>query len=235
MPRLPRFFVPDVPLHVIQRGNGRGAIFRDPSDFLFFRDCLGYAARRHSVAIHAYVFMTNHVHLLATPADAGGMPKMVQSVGRVYVPYFNKVYGRAGGLWESRYKATLVDDENDLLTCMRYIELNPVRAGMVDRAADYPWSSFRANAFGARDPLVTPHPVYERFGGTRDARQAAYRGLFAAPVTEADLRLIRDATQHAWVLGSATFRERVVGLGRRPARLPIGRPRSVADATKTRV
>ena len=157
MPRLPRFFVPCTPLHVIQRGNDRAPIFGGVADLAFFRGCLAHAARRHAVAIHAYVLMTNHVHLLVTPTFAMSVPKMMQSIGRIYVQYFNSVYRRTGTLWEGRYKAAIVDDERYLLTCMRYIELNPVRAHMAASPGDFGWSSFRANACGAPDDLVVPH------------------------------------------------------------------------------
>ena len=138
MARLPRFFVPDTPQHVIQRGNDRQPIFRTSADLAFFKDCLAFAMRRHGVAIHAYVFMTNHVHLLVTPEAATSLPRAMQSVGRVYVQYFNSTQDRSGTLWEGRYKATIVDSDRYLLACMRYIELNPVRAGMVEHPERYP-------------------------------------------------------------------------------------------------
>jgi REP element-mobilizing transposase RayT len=152
MARLPRFFVPDTPQHVIQRGNDRQPIFRTTADLAFFKDCLAFAARRHGVSIHAYVLMTNHVHLLATPEVATSLPRAMQSLGRVYVQYFNSMQGRSGTLWEGRYKAAIVDSDRYLLACMRYIELNPVRAGLVEHPERYPWSSHRANAFGVSDP-----------------------------------------------------------------------------------
>jgi putative transposase len=223
MSRLPRFFAPGLPLHIVQRGNGRGLIFRSPTDFEFFRDCLGFAARRHAVAIHAYVLMTNHMHLLATPSDAGGVPKMMQSVGRVYVPYFNQAYGRTGGLWEGRYKATVVEDDRYFITCMRYIELNPVRAQMVEHADQYRWSSHLANACGVPDPLIRSHPTYDELAATPEARRAAYRGMFGVPITEAELDSIRDATQHAWALGSMAFCREVTASGRRAERLSMRR------------
>jgi putative transposase len=226
MPRLPRFYVPGLPLHVIQRGNDRAPIFGGRDDLKFFRDCLLRASREHSVAIHAYVLMTNHVHLLATPRQANSMPRMMQSIGRVYVQYFNVTYRRTGTLWEGRYKAAIVDDECYLLTCMRYIEVNPVRAHMVASPAEYPWSSFRANACGAADDLVEPHPIYRQLGGSLEARQTAYRELFRSSIPEEDLCIIRDATQNAWALGSASFRSKIAALSRRAERLPMGRPRN---------
>lgn len=233
MARLPRFFVPDLPLHVIQRGNNRAPIFVEPDDLAFYRTCLAYAGRRCRVAVHAYVFMTNHVHLLATPKLAISMARMMQSIGRVYVQYFNARHGRTGTLWEGRYKAAIVDDERYLVTCMRYVELNPVRAGMVIEPSDYRWSSHRANALGENDDLLEPHPTYQRLGISPKERQAAYRELFGPPMASHELETIRDATQNAWALGGTEFRQRIVASGRRPERLPKGRRRdSCLMATK---
>jgi putative transposase len=225
MPRLPRFFVPELPLHVIQRGNDRAPIFGGRDDLAFFRECLARASRDHDVAIHAYVLMTNHIHLLVTPSRSASMPKMMQSMGRVYVQYFNSTYRRTGTLWEGRYKAAIVDDVQYLLTCMRYIELNPVRANMVSSPGEFPWSSFRANACGAPDELVAMHPIYRRLGCTQTECQRAYRELFRMSIAESDLCDIRDATQNAWALGSEVFRRKIEALSRRPERLPMGRPR----------
>jgi putative transposase len=169
--------------------------------------------------------MTNHMHLLATPRHATSMPKMMQAIGRVYVQYFNATYRRSGTLWEGRYKAAIVDGERYLLTCMRYIELNPVRARMVANPAHYRWSSYQANACGAGDDLVVCHPIYRRLGGSPEARQATYRELFKSSIPEAQLCLIRDVTQNAWALGSAAFRSKIAELSRRAGRLPMGRPR----------
>jgi putative transposase len=224
MPRLPRFFVPDLPLHVIQRGNDRAPIFGGPDDLAFYRRCLAHAARDRAVAIHAYVLMTNHVHLLVTPSCATGVPKMMQSIGRIYVQYFNRVHRRTGTLWEGRYRAAIIDDEQYLLTCMRYIELNPVRARMVSTAGEFRCSSFRANACGAPDDLVTPHVIYRQLGPSPEVRQAAYRELFRSAISAGDLGNIRDATQHAWALGGEVFRREIEALNRRAERMPLGRP-----------
>lgn len=224
MARLPRFFVPDTPQHVIQRGNDRQPIFRTSADHAFFKSCLEFAACRHGVAIHAYVLMTNHVHLLATPEAATSLPRAMQSVGRVYVRYFNSTHGRSGTLWEGRYKATIVESDRYLLACMRYIELNPVRAGLVEHPERYPWSSHRANAFGVSDPLVRAHPLYRTLGTTPANRRAAYLTLFGPAVADDETHAIRDATQNAWALGGAEFRRGVERLGRRAERAPLGRP-----------
>ncbi|MDH5288351.1 MAG: transposase [Betaproteobacteria bacterium] len=224
MSRLPRFFLPDTPQHVIQRGNNREAMYRSPTDFAFYKGCLEYAARKHDVAVHAYVLMTNHVHLLATPSEATCLPRMMQAVGRVYVQYFNRTYTRTGTLWEGRYKATIVDSDSYLLGCMRYIELNPVRAGMAVSPTDYAWSSFHSNAHGVVDPLITPHPVFRGLGRSRVERQAAYRAMFGTPLAGETVDAIRDTTQHAWALGDARFNETVSACSRRAGRLPKGAP-----------
>jgi putative transposase len=223
MARLPRFFVPDTPQHVIQRGNNRQAIFQTPDDRAFYKDCLAFAARRHGVVVHAYVLMTNHVHLLVTPESATSLPRTMQSVGRVYVRYFNAIRERSGTLWEGRYKAAIVDSDRYLLACMRYIEQNPVRAGLVERPELYPWSSFGANALGTWDPLVSAHRVYRGLGSSPSARQSQYCALFDKPVAEAEISAIRDATQNAWALGDASFCRAVDGLGRRAVRARVGR------------
>lgn len=228
MARLPRFFVPGVPLHVIQRGNDRQSIFLDPEDHAFFRDRLRDAARRHAVAEHAYVLMTNHVHVLMTPEELAAVPRTMQAIGRVYVQWFNRRHRRTGTLWEGRYKAAIVDDERYLITCMRYIELNPVRARMVASPASYRWSSFGANACGQSDDMLTAHPVYLALGSSCEDRRAAYRELFRSAIPEVDLCLIRDATQHAWALGDAAFHLRVDATGRRSTRLPRGRTKGAA-------
>lgn len=226
MARLPRFFVPGETLHVIQRGNNREPIFAAEADYRFYLECLGEAAGRLELSIHAYVLMTNHVHLLATPGNAESLPKTLQSVGRRYVQYFNYTYGRTGTLWEGRYKATLIDSEAYALTCMRYIELNPVRAGMVEHPADYPWSSYRANAQGVADARITAHDLYRRLGRSAEARQAAYRLLFRAHLPKADVDAIRHATNKAWALGNDRFRDKIESLAdRRAAPKPKGRPR----------
>lgn len=228
MARLPRFFLSGVPLHVIHRGNNRSAIFAEDGDRSLMCAYMAYARRNCGVSIHAYVLMTNHVHLLLTPHSATSLPRFMQTVAGTYVRYFNAKYERTGTLWEGRYKAAIVDDEHYLLTCMRYIELNPVRAGMVQSPAEYHWSSFAANALGTADALVAPHPLYVALDRNFESRLAAYRELFAFAVSPDDLRSIRDATQNAWALGSNPFRERVQALARRAQRLPKGgaRPKS---------
>ena len=210
MARLPRFVLPGHPQHVIQRGNNRQEIFCTDEDYLFFIEKLHEAAIKHHCEIHAYVLMTNHVHLLVTPYAENGISKMMQMLGRYYVQYYNYCYKRTGTLWEGRYKASLIDTEVYLLTCMRYIEMNPVRAiGMADHAAEYPWSSYRCNALGHEDELVTPHLLYQSLAKTSQDRQFSYRQLFSREIPVETLDEIRNATNKAWVLGSDYFKDRI--------------------------
>ena len=178
--------------------------------------------------------MTNHLHLLASPEHEASLPKTLQSVGRRYVQHFNYAYKRTGTLWEGRYRATLIDSERYLLTCMRYIELNPVRARIVDHPADYPWSSYTSNAIEARDPLLAPHEFYRRLGRSIEERQHAYRQLFRAQLSKTDVDTIRDATQKAWVLGSDRFRTKIETLADRRA-APLSRGRPSKGPSKNRV
>ena len=210
MARQPRFVLPGHPQHVIQRGNNRQVIFCSESDYQFYLEKLLDAAREHACDIHAYVLMTNHVHLLVTPHEENSISKMMQSLGRRYVQYFNYMYKRTGTLWEGRYKASLIDTDSYLLTCMRYIELNPVRAkGMAEHPSEYQWSSYRHNAMGKPDKLLTEHPLYQRLGESTESRYLAYQELFKSIVPEKTLDEIRAATNTSWVLGSDYFIEQI--------------------------
>jgi putative transposase len=203
MARLPRLFIEGQPHHVIQRGNNRTPIFRCDEDFLYFERCLGKAVSECGVAIHAIVLMTNHVHLLVTPATPESLPRAMQSLGRRYVQHFNRSHGRTGTLWEGRYRSTLINTERHFLICMRYIERNPERAHLVSRPEDYRWSSYRANALGADCGVaLTPHQVYLALGPTSESRQSAYRGLFRRELPLEDIEAIRQATNRAWLLGT---------------------------------
>jgi putative transposase len=205
MARLPRLTVPGYPHHVIQRGNNRQPIFSSAADRDFFLDLLDENARKFGVAIHAYVLMDNHFHLLATPQTDTALPQMMQAVGRRYVRYFNDLQQRTGTLWEGRYKSTLVQAERYLLACMVYIDLNPVRAGMVTQARDFPWSS-HAHYIGLRnDRLVTPHPLYWTLGNTPFAREAAYVDLVQAGVSAHQQEALTQSTLHGWALGEPAF------------------------------
>ncbi|MEQ1528854.1 MAG: transposase, partial [Methylococcales bacterium] len=207
MARLPRIIVPGQPQHVIVRGNNRTDIFRADADYRYYLEILQAACKKHACQIHAYVLMSNHVHLLITPSAESSLSKTMQMLGRYYVQHFNYCYQRTGTLWEGRYKATMIDSENYLLTCMRYIEMNPVRAGLVSEPAQYAWSSYHCNALGQTDPLVTPYIDYLRLGLSDAERQQAYRALFKEVLADSCLAEIREATNKAWVLGSADFKE----------------------------
>jgi len=222
MSRQPRFILPGQPQHVIQRGNNRDVIFVSDDDYRFYLEKLAAACERFGCDLHAYVLMTNHVHLLMTPQTEDGISKVMQSVGRYYVQYFNHQYKRTGTLWEGRYKATLIDSEAYLLLCSRYIELNPVRADMVDAPENYPWSSYACNALGATNALIKPHELYLALGLNTDERCEAYKGLFASHIASIQLDEIRESTNKSWVLGSSKFKERIEELTARQAQ-PRGR------------
>ena len=205
MARLPRLTLPGYPHHIIQRGNNRQMIFADRQDFETMLTLLAENAQKFAVAVHAYVLMDNHFHLLATPATAEALPLMMQAVGRSYVRYFNQRHGRSGTLWEGRYRSTLIETERYLLACMVYIDLNPVRAGMVTQPGAWPWSS-HPHYLGQRiDKLVTPHALYWALGNTPFAREAAYAGLVQAGVGSGDQTALTDAALTGWALGDAEF------------------------------
>ncbi len=209
MARLPRFEIPGQPQHVIQRGNNREVIFVSDEDYQFYLQKLGDACKKYGCELHAYVLMTNHVHLLMTPYTGNGISKVMQYIGRYYVQYFNFQYQRTGTLWEGRYKATLLDSESYLLTCSRYIELNPVRAGMVNDPVEYPWSSYHYNALGKENSLLTPHSVYKELGIDEILSRTKYLALFSKHIPKADIEAIRNATNKAWVLGNERFKDNV--------------------------
>ena len=209
MPRLPRLNAPGIPQHVVQRGNNRQVTFFADQDYAVYLDRLKEYAKKYDVMVHAYVLMTNHIHLLMTPVEEKGVSKLMQSLGRYYVRYVNQTHGRSGTLWEGRYKSTLVDVDNYFLAVSRYIELNPVRADMVGHAAEYPWSSYQANALGKPIELITPHGCYNALGKDAVSRQEAYRGLFNSQLPDLTLKEIREATNKAWVLGDNRFKEQI--------------------------
>ena len=190
MARLPRLFLPSIPQHVIQRGNNRQACFYADEDYRFYLECLAEAARKYRASVHAYVLMTNHVHLLMTPTSAPGISRVMQTLGRRYVRTINHTYRRSGTLWEGRYHASLVQSERYLLTCYRYIELNPVRANITEGPGDYRWSSYACNALGNPDGLIEPHEEYLKLGREPTERQAAYRALFRVHI---DPELLKEA------------------------------------------
>ena len=205
MARLPRLTVPGYPHHVIQRGNNRQAIFSSTADYQMLLVLLDENARKFSVALHAYVLMTNHFHLLATPSTQDGLPQMMQAVGRRYVRYFNDRQGRSGTLWEGRYRSTLIETERYLLACMVYIDLNPVRAGLARDAGDYPWSSHGHYAGLRSDKMLTPHPLFWALGNTPFSREAAYAELVHAGTSLEQEQALTRSTLNGWALGSDSF------------------------------
>jgi putative transposase len=226
MARLPRYFVKGQPQHIIQRGNNRELIFVHDDDYLFYLECLQDAIKKNKLRIHSYVLMTNHAHILASPEVETSISKTLQSVGRRYVQYFNYTYKRTGTLWEGRYKATVIDSDQYLLTCMRYIELNPVRAEMVKQPNEYPWSSYAANAEGNNNKLIKSHEIFRQLGVNEAERQSAYRQLFRLTIGKSDLVALREATNKGWVLGNDRFREEIERLsGRRSVAKARGRPK----------
>ncbi len=206
MPRKRRLFLPDLPVHVVQRGNNRQVIFFDDNDHLVYLDWLGEASAEHGCAIHGYVLMTSHIYWLMTPSDGQAISATLQAIGRCFVPYINHCSGRTGNLWEGRFRASTVQEESYLLVCYPYIELNTVRAGMVDLPAAYPWSSYRANALGEHSLLVSPHPAYLAIGADGSERQAAYRGLFTARIGAEMLNDVCACLQTGTPLGNDRFR-----------------------------
>ena len=229
MARLPRLTLPGHVHHVIQRGNNRQAIFASAGDRTTLLALLAENAAKFKVAIHAYVLMDNHFHLLATPETADGLPQMMQAVGRRYVRYFNDTQGRSGTLWEGRYRSTLIQSGRYLLACMVYLDLNPVRAGLVAAARDYPWSS-HAHCIGLRtDRLITPHPLFWQLGNTPFAREAAYAEMVHAGISLAQQDALTRSALSGWALGDADF---VADLQKRTDRrvspAQAGRPASSA-------
>lgn len=227
MARLPRLTLPGHLHHVIQRGNNRQAIFVDREDYETMLALLADSAHKYGVAVHAYVLMANHFHLLATPVTAEGLPHMMQAVGRRYVQYFNRRHGRTGTLWEGRYRSTVLQPERYLLACMAYLDLNPVRAGEVARAADYPWSS-HGHWLGLRsERLLSPHALYWALGNTPFAREAAYAAFVEAGIAPSDQAAITSAALSGWALGDADFVQALQALtSRRVTQRTAGRPPS---------
>jgi putative transposase len=205
MARLPRLTVPGYPHHVIQRGNNRQMIFATVRDRELLLEALTESAAKFGVAIHAYVLMGNHFHLLATPETKDGLPQMMQALGRRYVRWFNQSQGRTGTLWEGRYKSTLIQTDRYLLACMAYIDLNPVRAGLVEHPRDYPWSSHAHYAGLRMDRLITPHPLTWELGNTPFAREAAYAALVQQGVAAPLQQALTQSALTGWALGEPDF------------------------------
>ena len=226
MARLPRLNVSGIPQHIIQRGNNRQACFGSDQDFSAYAHWLKEGSEKYQAAVHAWVFMTNHAHLLVTPKTETGVSQLMQYLGRYYVQYFNREYHRSGTLWEGRYNSCLIQEDHYLLQCYRYIELNPVRANMVNHPAEYPWSSYANNALGKASSLHTPHTLYLALGKTAEERQAAYQDLFAAHFDKEAETDIRKATNTGMVLGNEHFKDQIEALAKRRVRpKKAGRPK----------
>ncbi len=225
MPRTNRIAPIGIPVHIIQRGNNRQACFLTEQDFGAYIKWLKKYASKFNVEVHAWVLMTNHVHLLCTPRSSNAISEMMQSLGRVYVRYFNTTYQRTGTLWEGRFKSCLVQSETYLLQVYRYIELNPVRANMVDSPADYKWSSYQINALGKHSTLCTPHEVFLALGDTEQQRRTRYQPLFEYALNSESLKQIRQATHKGTAIGNESFiseMEKLIGQSMHPKKM--GRP-----------
>jgi putative transposase len=225
MARLPRLTLPGYPHHIIQRGNNRQAIFTTVADYRYLLSLIEDNAKKFEIDVHAYVLMTNHFHLLASPQTDKGLPEMMQAVGRGYVRYFNDLRGRTGTLWEGRYRSTLIQTDRYLLACMAYIDLNPVRSGMTAEARDYPWSSHGAYVGLRNDKVITPHALYWDLANTPFGREAAYADLVRTGVSAEHQAALTRSTLTGWALGEDNF---VADLQkrteRRVAKSKAGRP-----------
>jgi putative transposase len=233
MARLARLTVAGHPHHVMQRGNNGQAIFVTPEDYRFWLDLLQDNARKYLVATHAYVLMENHVHLLATPQTIDGLPRMMQAIGRSYVRYFNATHGRTGTLWEGRYRSTVLQAQPYLLDCMAYIDLNPVRSGLVDSPAKYPWSSHEHYLGRKVDKCITPHALFWSMGNTPFSREAAYAQMVREGLSSTHLAEITDATCKGWVLADAEFVAQLQKqTSRRLTKAKAGRPANSRSITE---
>lgn len=210
MARHPRLILPGVALHVVQRGNNRNACFSADGDYLTYLSHLRHLLMKYACELHAYCLMTNHVHLLLTPAGPEACAHLMRDLGRRYVRYYNRRHARTGTLWEGRFRSCLSESARYVLACYRYIELNPVRAGMVSDPGDYPWSSHAGNAGMRADPLLHPHTEYSAQADEHRARCAAYRGLFDQAFEPTMLRAIREATSGGYPLVSDAYRAHVL-------------------------
>ncbi len=209
MPRKKRFYQPGVPAHVFQRGHNKEPVFFDDEDYLAYLRFLKASADDLECLIHAYVLMTNHVHLLVTPKAENDISLLFQNIGRHFVSYMNKTYRRRGSLWEGRHKGNILESEAYFLICMRYIEMNPVRAAMVDHPGKYRWSSYAANAQGVDNAILQPHALYFSLGETPEARQARYRAGFVTANHPDELELIRACLHSGTPLGSDHFKKTI--------------------------
>ena len=227
MARLPRYSLVNQPQLIIQQGKDGKRIFHLEQDYQYYHDCLDAATYNYKAQVHAYALLPDQVHILITPKRNYSISRSIQSIGRNYVQYFNESYGDEGALWEGRYKATVIDIKPYLLTCCRYIELSPVRAGLVKSPSKYRWSSYAQNANGVSDEMIIPHREYLDLGKSTKTRTQAYRNLFKNKIDTETIDLITESTLKGWALGDSRFARRIEKRsGRRAAQLPKGRPRS---------
>ena len=223
MARLPRIVLPNQPLHIMHRGNNRQDVFKQDNDYQRFLEDLAIALTNNDCSLHAYVLMTNHFHLLLSPPSETALSCFMQAMGRRYVRYFNKEYKRSGTLWEGRYRSSLIDSERYLLTCYRYIEENPVRAGMVASPEQYTWSSYHHNALGKPNDLITEHQIYQQIATTELARITAYKGLFERSLPSAELKDVSISIDKSDLLGGNGFYAEVASkIGFNPIRSKHG-------------
>jgi len=226
MARLPRYYIKNQPQHIIQRSIDSKDIFIEDEDYLNYYEWLQIAADEHKLKVHAYAFMPQQVHLLATPGHEKSISKTLQSLGRNYVQYYNNTYDHSGTLWEGRYRATILDSKEYLLTCSRYIESNAVRNGLAEHPEEYYWSSYAYNAGLEEDPLITEHREYKALGNTGKERNKNYRAGFRKPIPDDLANHIHDSTIKGWALGDHKFLSRIEKTSnRRVTQLPRGRPR----------
>jgi REP-associated tyrosine transposase len=218
MPRPRRLVLPEVALHIIQRGNNRAACFREGGDYLVYLFHLRELSAKLECAIHAYCLMTNHVHMLLTPSTATGCIRLMQELGQRYVQHFNRRYDRSGTLWEGRYRSCIAESSRYVLACYRYIELNPLRAGMVQHPRDYAWSSYCVNAGERVDPAITPHAEFAALGDVPSKRYSAYRALFEEMLDPTLTTAIREATNRGYPLCSDEFKSTIARSGEEQSR-----------------
>jgi putative transposase len=228
MPRKARFFLPNIPNHVVQRGRNRDPVFFEAIDYHYYLEKLKDALDKYQVELHAYVLMTNHVHLLMSAKDASSISQVMQYVGRYYVPYINQKYGFSGSLWEGRFKSSLIDSEAYLFSCMRYIELNPLRANMVEHPSEYTYSSYHCNALNQDNSLVTPHNVFCRLSDNRKQRSTFYNELFKQVIPKEVVADLKRSYQTGTPLGSKRFKDHIEKvLNRKIGQTERGRPKQM--------
>ena len=230
MPRRPRIIIPGTPLHIIQRGNNRQACFFADEDYLFYLDWLKQYAKSSKCVVHAYVLMTNHVHLLITPKKATSAGNLMKRLGQRYVQYVNRTYNRSGTLWEGRYRSCITQQETYLFACQKYIEMNPARVGRVQDPGEYRWSSYASNAQGEKSEVIKPHALYKELGESPAERQQAYQELFRHELDTVEIDKIRKATNGGFSLGDNRFHAEISKrIGRRVTPGKAGRPKKQTD------